>query len=136
TVGRVLRASPGKTDALIIDHAGAIEENGFAEDDHPWSLDGKEKIKDRMEAEKKEANEAKEIRCPACGNVFKRSHKCPACGYECIPESEALPVWQADLVEIKRKETAAETRNRTTPAEDKRRFYGELLHYANEKGKS
>ena len=136
TVGRVLRAFPGKTDALIIDHAGAVEENGYAEDDHPWSLDGNEKIKDRIESQKKEGKEPKEIRCPACGNVFRSSHICPACGYQCVPETEALPVWEADLVEMKRKETAAEKRNRTTSKEDKRHFYGELLHFANSKGKS
>jgi hypothetical protein len=31
-VGRVLRPSPGKTDALILDHAGAVFEHGFVEE--------------------------------------------------------------------------------------------------------
>jgi len=30
--GRSLRPAPGKTDALILDHAGAVFEHGFPED--------------------------------------------------------------------------------------------------------
>jgi hypothetical protein len=30
--GRSLRPAPGKTDALILDHAGAVFERGFPED--------------------------------------------------------------------------------------------------------
>ena len=38
-VGRVLRPAPGKTDALILDHAGAIFVHGLPDDDIAWSLD-------------------------------------------------------------------------------------------------
>lgn len=138
TVGRVMRPFDGQDDCIIIDHAGAVAENGFAEDPHPWSLDGKERIKDRMDRMKKEGGEAKELKCPKCSYVFKRSHTCPKCGFQVVPATERLPVYKADLQEIKRarKETAAERRNRTTPSEQKAGFYAELKRYAQENGKS
>jgi superfamily II DNA or RNA helicase len=38
-VGRVLRPAPGKIDAIIIDHSGAVFRHGFAEDRVTWTLD-------------------------------------------------------------------------------------------------
>jgi DNA repair protein RadD len=37
-VGRVLRPAPGKSDALILDHAGAVFEHRLPEDPVEWSL--------------------------------------------------------------------------------------------------
>ena len=31
-IGRVLGPAPGKTDAIVIDHSGAVYRHGFAED--------------------------------------------------------------------------------------------------------
>src|SRR3546814_7641235 len=47
TVGRVMRPAERKADALVIDHSGAVKENGFVDDFIPWSLDESEKVKDR-----------------------------------------------------------------------------------------
>lgn len=135
-VGRIMRAYPGKIEGLVIDHAGCVAENGFAEDPHPWSLDPRTKIKDRMQAARDEAEAPKEIRCAKCGYVFRSARKCPKCGFEMVKPTDPIPVHKADLQEVKRsEESAAERRNRTTPAEQKRRVYGELLHYCREKGK-
>src|SRR5262249_19702382 len=38
-IGRVLRPAPGKTDAIILDHSGAVFRHGFAEDHVEWTLD-------------------------------------------------------------------------------------------------
>ncbi len=38
-IGRVLRPSPGKTDAIVLDHAGAVFEHGFVEERVYWTLD-------------------------------------------------------------------------------------------------
>src|SRR6516162_8899478 len=37
-VGRVLRPAPGKADALILDHAGAVFEHGFVDEPVIWTL--------------------------------------------------------------------------------------------------
>ena len=39
-VGRILRPFEGKTDAVILDHAGAIYRHGLPSDDIDWSLEG------------------------------------------------------------------------------------------------
>ena len=39
-VGRILRVSPGKEDAMLLDHAGNILRHGLPDDDRPWSLEG------------------------------------------------------------------------------------------------
>src|SRR5256885_1090616 len=44
SVGRGLRAAPGKTDALILDHAGNVRRHGYAEEERHWSLDGRGKL--------------------------------------------------------------------------------------------
>jgi DNA repair protein RadD len=38
-IGRVLRTAPGKTDAIILDHAGAWHRHGLPEDHIEWTLD-------------------------------------------------------------------------------------------------
>lgn len=137
TVGRVMRPAPGKVDALVIDHAGAIKENGFADDFHPWSLDGKEKIKDRIEREKKASEAPKDIVCSSCGFVFRSRRACPKCGHEMVPPSEPIPTHKADLQELKAgKSTAAEKRNRDHGWDEKARFMGEIRGFARERGKS
>ena len=38
-VGRVLRPAPGKTNAIVLDHSGAVFRHGFVEDHVDWTLD-------------------------------------------------------------------------------------------------
>lgn len=40
-VGRVLRPAPGKTHAIILDHANNIEHHGLPDDERTWSLEGR-----------------------------------------------------------------------------------------------
>lgn len=40
-VGRVLRPAPGKTEALVLDHAGVVMDLGWPTASREWSLDGK-----------------------------------------------------------------------------------------------
>ena len=38
-IGRVLRPAPGKIDAIVLDHSGAVFRHGFVEDPVEWTLD-------------------------------------------------------------------------------------------------
>jgi superfamily II DNA or RNA helicase len=62
-LGRVLRVSPGKERAIILDHTNNWDTHGFADDDREWSLTGKpknirkdeeEKIKDENDKKKRQ----------------------------------------------------------------------------------
>lgn len=102
-IGRCLRPFPGKEECLVIDHSGAVRRLGFAADDHPWSLDGKETISERVQKQKEEKKEPKEIVCGTCFHVFSGRRDCPKCGAVLIGRSEPIPVHEAELVEVKKK---------------------------------
>lgn len=70
-VGRVLRAHPGKDDAIILDHAGNHVEHGFATDDREWNLTGKTKMERAPSVKTCSA-------CFAC--VPSNCAACPECG--------------------------------------------------------
>jgi len=42
-LGRGMRPSPGKTDLVVLDHAGNVERHGDPDEDRTWSLDGVER---------------------------------------------------------------------------------------------
>lgn len=42
SVGRGLRQHPGKTDLLILDHAGNFDRHGFPDEEREWSLEGEQ----------------------------------------------------------------------------------------------
>jgi len=113
TVGRILRPFEGKTEAIVIDHSGAVDEHGFVDDYIPWSLDSSQSVKEKKEQLKKEKQEPKEITCGECGTVFKSSRACPECGHEMVQHGKPIPTHQADLQEIKRdKEKTKRERSR------------------------
>jgi superfamily II DNA or RNA helicase len=123
-VGRGLRTHPGKIDCLVLDHAMACHELGFADDDFPWSLDGTEKVQERKERDKKEP---KEITCPACQYTFRARPVCPWCGHEMRSEHKhAIEVREAELREMERGKVARF---------DKATFFAELKWYARSHGK-
>ncbi len=134
-VGRALRPEDGKDCAYIIDHGGmSIDPNmGPVEDIIDWSLDVKSKIQDRILQRKKEKCEPKEIKCSACGVVFKARHNCPVCGFAMKQPTEALEFYEADLQEMKSEGKKA---NKTMTPEEKREFFGGLKQYARMKGYS
>lgn len=131
TCGRVLRPFEGKSDALIIDHAGAVKDHGFVDSFVPWSLDADTTVRERKEAAQREKGEAKEITCHNCATVFKARRSCPTCGMQIVPESRAIPTHEADLQEIK---AAAKKDNREATWEEKRAFIGQLRAYARAHG--
>lgn len=81
-VGRVLRPSPGKKEAIILDHVGNCARHGFPDDPRTWSLDG------RPKGLRKTDDEQVGMRiCPSCFAAFRRLPACPYCG-EPYPVSE------------------------------------------------
>lgn len=79
-VGRAMRPAPGKSDAIILDHAGLTYRHGLIDEHREWSLDGKKKSKKR-DSEEKAPNVAI---CESCFAAFnKQEHNaCPQCGNE------------------------------------------------------
>jgi uncharacterized Zn finger protein (UPF0148 family) len=117
---------------LVIDHAGAVKENGFADDYVPWSLDDTKSVKDERERMLKEKAQPKPATCPQCATAFKGQRVCPSCGFEVVPAGKPIPVHEADLQEIQRE---AKKENRDASWDEKAMFHAELTAYAISKGK-
>lgn len=130
TAGRILRPFEGKEEAIIIDHAGAVHEHGFVDDDFAWSLDSAETVQERTIRERREKGEPKDITCGSCGTIFAGQRECPSCGHEMIPKSQEIPIYEADLIEI----VTGNKANRSYSYDQKADFYGQLRGYAKAKG--
>jgi superfamily II DNA or RNA helicase len=129
TVGRILRSAPGKQDALLLDHAGCLDEHGFIDEPYPWTLAGN--ARQQQERERQERREPQPIDCPVCKTVFRATHICPTCGHELAGGAEAVPYYEVDLEEIDRQKKRL---NRKMTAEEKGQFFGELKAYGHRRG--
>jgi DNA repair protein RadD len=126
-VGRGLRVAPGKTDALILDHSGAVDIHGFADEDRPWSLEGDETVQERQarlkKAEPKAAQQEKARTCGECRHVFRGALVCPKCGWQVPRPAKDVAVMDGEL----------ERRNGRA-RQEQRDLYAELRMYAHSRG--
>jgi superfamily II DNA or RNA helicase len=119
-VGRVLRKSPGKDKALVLDHSGTVKRLGFPTDDLPLQLDDG---KPRVAAKQRERKDPLPKLCPACKFMKPpKVHACPKCGFE--PERQSdVEVGDGELVKVKRGKKAIRP-------ETKQHVYSQLLFIA------
>ncbi len=78
-VGRGLRAFLGKTDCIVIDHAGCVLYHGFPDTDRDWPLGADDNVDDKNQ--EKKTKEQQPIRCIKCSAIFSGSRTCPECGH-------------------------------------------------------
>lgn len=106
-VGRVMRTNPGKTQALVLDHAGCVEAHGAPSIHREWSLQG--------ERERRKKNLIPEMAaCHSCQMIFtvdkpfcmesnpsKALLICPGCNTADCPHCSALftPKIEHEMVE-------------------------------------
>ncbi len=93
-VGRILRAAPGKTSALLIDLCGAAAKHGRPSDEHSYSLDGEHGIVVR-------APDVAAKQCATCGACFRAGPPiCPQCGAPTRKDMPDVMVDPTRLVEF------------------------------------
>lgn len=121
-MGRGLRPASGKTDCIIIDHAGNCLRSGVPTEPLPTELDdGKGDNPDRRKREQERAERLPRP-CPKCSFVFSVSI-CPACGF--APKSHEDVEWvDGKLVPI------GESKRKTFTTAEKQDIYAQLLGYA------
>lgn len=124
--GRILRPDPesGKTDAVIIDHAGAVYGHGFVEEAGDWSLDPDTGIKERRD--QKLAEKKAPITCRQCFAVYEGRHSCPMCGWEPTKKAHELSMKEGRLYPVAKEKKATKY--------DKRKWFQMLNYYAEQKG--
>ena len=127
--GRILRPFQDKTDAVIIDHSGAVHEHGFIDEPMPWSLDPDEKIAERKAKTKYKSKNP--ITCGECDFVYSKQPDCPKCGW--VPERKGayFNVVDADLQRISRDGVMGAGE---LSSEEQEYFYRELAWIQEERG--
>ena len=90
-IGRALRPAPGKTHAIVLDHAGNAFRHGMPDLEHAWSLDGRPKKRGKPLVR----------RCPECGALIPiAAHECPECGADLRPEPVQPATAPDPLIEL------------------------------------
>jgi superfamily II DNA or RNA helicase len=98
-IGRVLRPAPGKTDAIVLDHSGAVFRHGLPEDHVDWVLSPALSAKSPdHEARKPETfGGRKLLDCIQCGALRQGGKACPNCGFLPVRKPELVRVREGDL---------------------------------------
>lgn len=130
TAGRVLRPYPGKENAILIDHAGAVYKHGFVDEPKEWSLDGNQKIQDRIAKLKKEKGEIAFQTCGECKCVFTKKDKCPVCGWFVPRKAKPVEMLEGVLGKIDRNGKTLFT----APTIDRTRALAELVSIQQRRG--
>lgn len=95
-VGRVLRPAAGKTEAVILDHAGNAMRHGLPDDPREWTLLGRKRRARKIEPD------LPVKQCPSCFMVHHPAPVCPGCGHIYEVKARRPEYQDGDLVEIKR----------------------------------
>jgi superfamily II DNA or RNA helicase len=132
-VGRVLRPAPDKSDALILDHAGATFEHGFAEDPIEWTLSEDKRATTKPHTPCEGSPTLALTTCPECSAVRFSGRPCPDCGWQTRRKAEAVKVIDGELGRVERDRGV---RPNTWAPEAKEQFHRQLLWIAQERGYS
>jgi DNA repair protein RadD len=127
-VGRVLRPAPGKTDALILDHAGAVFAHGFAEDEIAWALATDKRAENLTQKAQPGSPAGRLTTCPECSAIRTAGQACRACGWQPERRPEAVVVAEGDLGRVDRQ------RHAHAEPIDRDRWHAELAGVAAERG--
>lgn len=103
-MGRVLRKHPGKTRALLLDHAGNCHRHGLITQHREWSLD---------EGTEKKRTPSEIRQCLKCYAVYESSGSvCPECGTTPPPKPRELVRVAGELVPVEEAEQAKQDAKR------------------------
>lgn len=135
-IGRVLRPSPGKTHAIILDHVGNtgamkggvwVPKHGFAEEERQWSLEGRVKKKKRKAEEEEDVQVRQCLQCFCCHTP---APVCPECGFVYPIKERKIEILEGELVQLD-----AEALKRQRRAEQaKAETLEELVAYGRSRG--
>jgi superfamily II DNA or RNA helicase len=133
-VGRALRPAPGKSDAIILDHSGAVFLHGLPEDDIAWTLDIDGRAVNRTHAARStQAPGPALVDCPECHAVRTPGKPCVVCGWAPRTKGAAVDVIDGDLGLVRRD-------RRVLPSyasdDERRLFYQQLMAIAARRGYS
>jgi superfamily II DNA or RNA helicase len=125
-VGRALRPSEGKNQAIILDHVGNVLNHGMPDDERTWTLEGKK----RRRGPKTEEPTVLVTQCSECFSVYKPAPICPECGHKTKKNEREPEQVDGELEEIKREQIKKEKKIQNYQAGS----YAELQELARQRG--
>jgi superfamily II DNA or RNA helicase len=125
-LGRGLRIHPGKSDCIVLDHAGNCRR--FWADMQEFFACGASELDDGKPKPKakEKPKEVEPMRCPKCACVHSPAPHCPSCGHVYTRPSTITHV----------NGTLSELSGGAASSDERRTFYAELLYIAHERGYS
>lgn len=130
-LGRGLRAASGKTDCIVIDHAGCTIEHGLIDEPVEWTLADDKRAQRPMQIARAEGRVPKLAECPECTAIRWAGKPCSACGWRPRPRPEGVEFVEGDLVPHQR---GAKPKAKEYTLVEKQRFYARLLYFARQRG--
>ena len=130
-IGRVLRTAPGKTDAIILDHAGAWHRHGLPEDHIEWTLHVDARAENRTHGARKRGEAPALRECPSCKQIMTAPPPCVHCGWEPRPRGREVDFLDGELGLVRGGRAVASAYT----VADKRRWYGEFVALTRQMGK-
>ena len=106
SIGRGLRTHPGKTDCIILDHAGNVKRHGLPTDLREWTLAAAEKKKNAKKSEVPVKT------CPVCFATVPSIVTDCACGHHFEPVGREINEVEGELEEITAAAKAQATQDR------------------------
>jgi superfamily II DNA or RNA helicase len=129
--GRVLRPAPGKTDALILDHAGAVFAHGFPEDPIEWTLAPDKRAENKAHSRRGSYQSPALTTCPECSVVRFEGRPCPARGWRPHAKAQVVEVAEGELGEVAWSRKVTELRRTAT---EQSRWHAELAWITQNRG--
>jgi DNA repair protein RadD len=129
-VGRTLRPTSGKADALILDHAGAVFQHGFIDDPIEWELGQDRRACNNVHQARGQYGAPALVTCPECSAVRLQGQPCQVCGWQVPKKGRAVDFADGELAVVGRDRQIA----RAVPSRAEQLvFYRQLLQIAEER---
>lgn len=106
--GRALRVFPGKSEAIILDHAGNTSKHGLPDEERAWSLDSP------IAAERNDDGESISVRiCKQCFAAQPPNPTCVYCGFVFPVKIREVEERDGELVELTKEQLEKQKATRT-----------------------
>jgi DNA repair protein RadD len=131
-VGRGLRPAPGKVNAIVLDHSGAVFKHGFVEDRVEWTLDPEKRSESPTHAARERPGyNSRLLECTKCGSIRIAGEACEHCGFLPQRPPKAIVFSDGNLALVDRQRRVAQA---FSDPNERMRWHGMLTHIANERG--
>jgi DNA repair protein RadD len=129
-IGRVLRPAPGKADAVILDHSGAVYRHGQPADHVDWKLDPDSQAVSPEHQARKKGSGSRLLECTQCSVMRVGGLPCPCCGFLPARPAKYVPIEDGELGLVANGKACASV----TTQQERIIFHAELRHIADKRG--